>query len=346
MRAAIFREFRGPIRIEEVPVSPLASHGARILVKACGICRSDWHAWMGHDRDVPLPHVPGHELAGVIHEVGSSVKRFKVGDRVTVPFCCGCGTCYQCSIGNTHICDAHSQPGFTHWGAFAEQVDIEQADVNLVALPDGIDFLTAASLGCRFITAFRALVDQARVSAGQWVAIHGCGGVGLSAIEIAKAAGALVIAIDIQPSRLDSAKRLGADEIIDASRIDVVQRIREITNRGADVSIDALGHPQTCWNSIACLAKRGKHVQVGLMLADHAAPAIPMDAVIAKELEIYGSHGMQSTQYGRIFSMIEKGLVSPQKLLSDTVSLQRGVELLMRFAEFPNSAMTVIDLTL
>jgi alcohol dehydrogenase len=301
---------------------------------------------MGHDRDVPLPHVPGHELAGVIQEVGSSVKKFKVGDRVTVPFCCGCGTCYQCSLGNTHICDAHSQPGFTHWGAFAEQVDIEQVDINLVALPEGIDFQTAASLGCRFITAFRALVDQARVSAGQWVAIHGCGGVGLSAIEIAKAVGALVIAVDIQPSRLDSAKRLGADEIIDANRVEVVQRIREITSRGADVSIDALGHPQTCWNSIACLAKRGKHVQVGLMLADQASPSIPMDAVIAKELEIYGSHGMQPTQYGRIFSMIEKGLVSPQKLLSDTVSLQRGVELLMRFAEFPNSAMTVIDLTL
>lgn len=345
MRAAVFREFQGPIRIEEVPDRRVEAHSVCIDVKACGICRSDWHAWMGHDRDVPLPHVPGHELAGVVSSVGENVRRFRVGERVTVPFCCGCGTCLQCVTGNTHICDSHSQPGFTHWGAFADQVIIQHADVNLVRLPEAIDYPTAASLGCRFITAFRALVDQARVSAGQWVAIHGCGGVGLSAIEIAKAVGALVIAIDIQPNRLRTAKQLGADECIEGTD-NVVQRVRAITGSGADVSIDALGHPTTCWNSIACLAKRGRHVQVGLMLADQSSPAIPMDIVIAKELEIYGSHGMQPTQYGRIFSMIEKGLLSPQNLLSDTVSLERGVELLSRFAEFPNSGITVIDLTL
>ncbi|MEI6525528.1 MAG: zinc-dependent alcohol dehydrogenase family protein [Planctomycetota bacterium] len=346
MRAAIFRSFQGPIAIEDVPEPVPNQHAAVIEVRACGICRSDWHAWMGHDTDVALPHVPGHELSGVIAALGKSVQRFRVGQRVTVPFCCGCGSCIECRSGNTHICDNHSQPGFTHWGAFADQVLIQQADTNLVALPDSIDFVSAASLGCRFITAFRALIDQAQLKQDQWIAIHGCGGVGLSAVMIAKALGAKIIAIDVQESRLESARNFGAEAILDASKVDVVSAIREITQRGAHVSIDALGHPQTCYNSIECLAKRGRHVQVGLMLAEHARPAIPMASVIAKELEIYGSHGMQPTHYPRIFEMIAAGKLAPERLVSNTVGLEDGAKLLTQMAEFPNSGMTIIDFSL
>ena len=317
-----------------------------IEVRACGICRSDWHAWMGHDTDVALPHVPGHELSGVIAALGKSVQQFRVGQRVTVPFCCGCGSCIECRSGNTHICDNHSQPGFTHWGAFADRVLIQHADTNLVALPDSIDFVSAASLGCRFITAFRALIDQAQLKQDQWIAIHGCGGVGLSAVMIAKALGAKIIAIDVQESRLESARNFGAEAVLDASKVDVVSAIREITQRGAHVSIDALGHPQTCYNSIECLAKRGRHVQVGLMLAEHARPAIPMASVIAKELEIYGSHGMQPTHYPRIFDMIASGKLAPERLVSNTVGLEDGAKLLTQMAEFPNSGMTTIDFSL
>ncbi len=346
MRAAIFRSFQGPIAIEDVPEPVPNQHAAVIEVRACGICRSDWHAWMGHDTDVALPHVPGHELSGVIAALGKSVQQFRVGQRVTVPFCCGCGSCVECRSGNTHICDNHSQPGFTHWGAFADRVLIQHADTNLVALPDSIDFVSAASLGCRFITAFRALIDQAQLKQDQWIAIHGCGGVGLSAVMIAKALGARIIAIDVQESRLESARNFGAEAILDASKVDVVSAIREITQRGAHVSIDALGHPQTCYNSIECLAKRGRHVQVGLMLAEHARPAIPMASVIAKELEIYGSHGMQPTHYPRIFDMIASGKLAPERLVSNTVGLEDGAKLLTQMAEFPNSGMTIIDFSL
>ena len=186
-------------------------NGVVIEVKANGICRSDWHGWMGHDPDIHLPHVPGHELAGVIAAVGKNVRRWQVGDHVTLPFVCGCGTCPQCLSGNQQVCDHQFQPGFTHWGSFAQYVAIHYADDNLVRLPEEIDFVTAASLGCRFVTSFRGIVDQGRVSAGQWVAVHGCGGVGLSAIMIASAAGAQVLAVDIDDAKLEFARSIGAE---------------------------------------------------------------------------------------------------------------------------------------
>jgi alcohol dehydrogenase len=104
---------------------------------------------MGHDKDIVLPHVPGHEFAGIIQAVGKNVRHWKVGDRVTVPFVCGCGVCPQCHSGNHQVCDTQFQPGFTHWGSYAEFVAIENADINVVGLPDEMDFITAASLGCR-----------------------------------------------------------------------------------------------------------------------------------------------------------------------------------------------------
>ncbi|MBM3963709.1 MAG: zinc-dependent alcohol dehydrogenase family protein [Planctomycetes bacterium] len=343
MKAAIFEQYHGPISVREVATPKMHEDAVLISVKACGICRSDWHAWMGHDPDVLLPHVPGHELAGVIANVGSSVSKWKIGDRVTVPFCCGCGSCFECRRGNSHICDSHTQPGFTHWGSFAELVEIRHADLNLVALPEFVDFIAAASLGCRFITAFRGIVDQGKLAEGEWLAVHGCGGVGLSSISIAKSLGAKVIAIDIRAERLALAARLGADACIEGTGDDVIRRVREISGRGADVSIDALGHHRTCWNSIECLAKRGRHVQIGLMLGDQSNPAIPMATVIAKELEIYGSHGMQPTQYSRIFECMENETVNPKALVTNVVDLESGAKLLMEFDRFPNAGMTVIE---
>jgi alcohol dehydrogenase len=229
-------------------------------------------------------------------------------------------------------------------GAFAERVEIRHADINLVGLPESIDFLTAASLGCRFATSFRAIVHQGRVAAGDWVAVHGCGGVGLSAVMIANAVGGQVIAIDVQPERLAAACQMGAKEVIDGSKCDVVKRIREITGRGANVSLDALGNHTTCWNSIECLTKRGRHIQVGLMLGEQSNPPIPMSSVIGKELEIYGSHGMQSVEYQRMFRMIQSGQLRPQQLISDTVTLEQGAQLLTRMDEFPNAGITVIEI--
>jgi alcohol dehydrogenase len=299
---------------------------------------------MGHDSDIRLPHVPGHELAGIVEVAGKDIRRWKAGDRVTLPFVCGCGECPQCISGNHQVCDHQFQPGFTHWGSFARFVAVDYADLNVVRIPDEISFVTAASLGCRFATSFRAIVDQGRVASGQWVAVHGCGGVGLSAIMIASAAGANVVAVDIADDKLDFARSIGATATLNARGAkDVVDGIMEITRGGAHLSIDALGSPATCFNSVACLRKRGRHVQVGLMLGDHSSSPIPMDKVIARELELVGSHGIQAYQYPRLFEMIRTGKLRPELLVGKTISLEEGSIALTEMDSFKGTGVTVID---
>jgi len=343
MKAVVFEAFGGAPRLQNVPDPTPVPDGVVVQVMATGVCRSDWHGWVGHDTDIVLPHVPGHELAGVVQAVGRDVRRWRVGDRVTVPFVGGCGHCPQCASGNQQVCERQFQPGFTHWGSFAQYVSIHHADLNLVRLPDELDFTTAASLGCRFVTSFRAVVDQARTSAGQWVAVHGCGGVGLSAIMIASAVGANVVAVDLSDDKLALAKAVGAVATVNARSVpNVVEAVAEITGGGAHVSLDALGHPTTCFNSISNLRRRGRHVQVGLMLGEHTTPAIPMSKVIAHELEIYGSHGMQAHRYDALFAMMESGKLAPDKLVGRQINLEQSIEALMNMDKFQGTGVTVV----
>jgi alcohol dehydrogenase len=343
MRAAIYQQFREPLTVSQVGDPTPPDDGVVIAVKATGLCRSDWHGWMGHDPDIRVPHVPGHEFAGVIAAKGKLVSRWNVGDRVTVPFVCACGICRPCRSGNEQVCDHQFQPGFTHWGSFAEYVAIHRADLNLVRLPDEMSFAIAASLGCRFATSFRAVVDQARVTAGQWVAVHGCGGVGLSAIMIARALGAQVIAIDITAEKLDFARSIGAHATLDArEHADIPAAVRDLTHGGADVSIDALGSVQTCFNSVACLRKRGRHIQVGLMTGTESRPALPMDQVLSKELEIIGSHGMQAHRYPAMLEMIRAGTLEPGKLLGRSVTLEEAARMLPQLDASISPGVTII----
>ncbi len=344
MKDAIFEAFQAPLSIQNVPDPDPALDGVVIRVEATGICRSDWHGWMGHDSDINLPHVPGHELAGLIEAIGPEVKRWQVGDRVTVPFAVGCGHCPECLAGNQHICDNYFQPGFTAWGSFAEYVAIPYADVNLVELPEELDFVTAASLGCRFITSFRAVVVQGRTQPGDWVVVHGCGGVGLSAVMIAQAMGARVIGVDIKPAALTLAKSVGATHVLNSRAVpNVVEAIQELTGGGAHVAIDALGSSETCRNSVLSLRKRGRHVQVGLMVADYKDALIPMNLVIAKELELLGSHGMQAHQYPGMLDMIMSGRLQPKQLIGGTVSLEESLTALTSMTDFALTGVTVID---
>ncbi|OLP55668.1 alcohol dehydrogenase [Rhizobium rhizosphaerae] len=344
MKAMLFEAFGQTPEVLTVPDPTPSRDGVVIEVKATGLCRSDWHGWMGHDTDIRLPHVPGHEFAGVVAAVGPDVRRFRVGERVTVPFIAACGHCKECHAGHQQVCEAQFQPGFTHWGSFADFVAIDRADHNLVRLPEAMDFPTAASLGCRFATSFRAVADQGRVKGGEWVAVHGAGGVGLSAIMIAAALGARVVAIDVAEPKLALARALGATASVNSREVaSVVEAVREITGGGAHVSIDALGHPETCFNSIANLRRRGRHVQVGLMLADHAKPEIPMAQVIAHELEIYGSHGMQAWRYDAMLAMIEAGSLQPQRLLGETISLESAVTALTEMGRKAPDGITIID---
>jgi alcohol dehydrogenase len=345
MKAIIFEEFAAPLKIASVADPAPDKDGVIIKVMASGICRSDWHGWLGRDPDIKkLPHIPGHELAGTIEEIGRDVKKWKRGDRVTVPFVCGCGSCPECKSGNHQVCDNQFQPGFTGWGSFAQYVAIRYADTNLVHLPDEIDFVTAASLGCRFSTSFRAIQSQGDVKPGNWVAVHGCGGVGLSVVMIANTLSANVIAIDINAEALNLAKSLGAKIVINAKeRTDIVEEIREATERGADVSIDALGSVTTCSNSILCLRKGGRHVQVGVMVGDDYLPKLPMHQVIARELQIYGSHGMQSSKYGSIFDLISSGKLNPGLLVGKRIQLEEVPKIIEHMDKYEGVGVTVID---
>lgn len=345
MKAVRYEKFEGPIRLVEMPDPKPAPDGVVVKVGASGLCRSDWHGWKGHDVDVKVPHVPGHEFAGTVIETGKDVRKWRKDDRITVPFSMGCGTCERCRAGDEQICDRYYQPGFTGPGTFAEYVALPYADVNLVRLPDAMTFTTAALLGCRFATAYRAVVGQGRTQAGEWVAVHGCGGVGLSAAMIARALDARVIGVDIGTDKLAMARACGAEVVIDAKQTgDVPAAIREVTGGGAQVSIDALGSPVTCRNSILSLRKRGRHIQVGLLLADQAEPPVPMSQVIARELEIRGTHGLQAREYAGMLDLIVKGKLHPEKLLGRTITLAQVGDELRKMGEFPGAGVTVARL--
>jgi len=344
MKAVVYEAFNSLPDIRHVPDPECTGSAAVIKVLSTGLCRSDWHGWMGHDPDIRLPHVPGHELAGVVIESGRNVRNWMPGDRVTVPFVGGCGGCPQCLSGNQQVCDHQFQPGFTHWGSFAEFVAIDYADINLVRLPESLDYPAAASLGCRFATSFRAVVDQGRVKSGEWVAVHGCGGVGLSAIMIAHACGARVVAIDIGNDKLKLARELGAEHTINSLETDnTVAAVRELTGGGAHLSLDALGDPRTCFNSIANLRKRGRHVQVGLLLGDLSSPSVPMARVIADELEILGSHGIQAWRYDAMWRLIASGQLHPERLIGRIISLEESIPALLAMDSFNSSGITIID---
>jgi len=345
LKAVLYDAFRALPTIETVPDPSPPPHGVVVRVKATGVCRSDWHGWCGHDPDIMLPHVPGHELAGIVEAVGKDVTSWRGGERVTVPFVGGCGSCPPCQDGDHQVCDNQFQPGFTHWGSFADHVAIHFADINLVALPEAMEFATAASLGCRFATSFRAVVDQGKVQPGQWVAVHGCGGVGLSAIMIAQAFGASVVAVDLADDALTLATSLGAAATVNATDCpNVAEAIRDITNGGAHISIDALGHTTTCTNSISGLRKRGRHIQIGLMVADHATQQIPMDRVIAHELEILGSHGMQAHRYDGMLAMIQAGKLAPEKLIGQRINLEQSIDALVTMDRPQAAGITVVTI--
>jgi len=349
MKAALYHQFRGPIAVEEV-IKPKAPPGGVVVeVRANGVCRSDWHGWCGHDGDIQsLPHVPGHELAGVITEIGPGVHKFSVGDRVVSPFILSCGTCAECSVlHQPTVCSKQQQPGFHLWGSFAEFVALPRADLNLMHLPADVDFESAASLGCRFTTAFRAVVTRGNVKKGSTVAVLGCGGVGLSAIAIAKALGARVVAADVNLKARDAATALGADVVLDAGLddADLREALRESTKGGADVSVEAAGAASSVVNSVYALRRGGRMVQVALPLGRHAGPPVPMALAAAWELELVGSHGAEAADLPKVLGMVREGRLRPGDLVVEKVCLSAACNHLMAMDAEKESAggMRVIN---
>ncbi len=345
MRAMVVDAVGARPEVREVPEPVAPDSGVVVEVVATGLCRSDWHAWAGHD-DIVFPHVPGHELAGVVREVGREVGRWRVGDRVTVPFVCGCGRCEWCRAGQAQVCPDQEQPGFTHWGSFAEYVALHAADTNLVALPESVGFAAAAALGCRFATAYRALAARAGVAEGEWVTVVGAGGVGLSSVMIARALGARVVAVDRNPEALAAAAALGAEHTLLAGgtdTTDVPSAVADLTGGGSHVAVDAVGSEQTCADAVLSLRRRGRHVQVGLLPPVEGHPRVPMARVIAWELDLLGSHGMAARDYPGMMRLVEHGVLAPERLVERTVGLDEAAALLPGFDRATVAGMTMID---
>ena len=347
MRAVRFDAFGDMPYVADVPVPAAAAGGAVIRVEAAGLCRSDWHGWQGHDLDIrSLPHIPGHEFAGVVHAVGDGVRRVRVGDRVVVPFVCGCGECMWCVSGSAQVCPNQWQPGFHGPGSYAEFAAVPWADFNLVALPRSLPFDMAASLGCRFATSYRGIVDVAGVSAGEWVAVFGCGGVGLAAVMIARSLGARVIGIDINAHALALAAHAGAEITVDASTCDAVEEIRAVVPQGADVAVDALGSAGTAGSATRSLRIHGRHLQIGLLppavIGDQAT--VPMHTVISREISVHGSHGMAAADYPRLLADIGAGLLDPAQFIARTITLGDAPGALVEMSAGTEPGITIIRL--
>ncbi|MDE0853806.1 MAG: alcohol dehydrogenase catalytic domain-containing protein [Nevskia sp.] len=324
MKALVLNGVR-QIAIREVPAPSLTEGGALIRVHANGVCRSDWHAWVG---DIPreYPVILGHEMTGVVEEVGWGVSRFKKGDRVVVPFSGGDGTCELCQSGHSNLCESALIAGKAYSGGYAEYVNVPLADRNVVHLPEEISFGDGAALGCRFMTSFHGLVDRAEVRPGEFVVVFGCGGVGLSAVNIAASLGATVIGVDINPENLKLAEFMGAEFIINSRDVDAVQAVAELTKGGAHVAVDALGIAQTCVDAIRSLRKQGRHLQVGLTTQKEAGHiAVPIDLIVRKELKVIGSLGMSSHRFPAMMSMVARGVLTPGRMVTGEIGLS-GVE--------------------
>lgn len=343
MKAAVLEAFNEPLVIKQVEYPKLQPDGVILKLEATGVCRSDLHGWSGHLPVKGLPHILGHEMSGVVEEVGKDIRNFKKGDRVIVPFSQGDGTCPYCQSGHNNICEDMRLVGFHFDGGFAEYIHIPDADFNLLHLPENIDFVTASAMGCRFMTAFHGVVSRGNICPGEWVSVYGSGGVGLSAIQIASAAGANVIAVDIADDKLEFAKQMGAVATVNSKETNAPEAIKEITKGGANFSIDALGINDTFLNSILSLNKHGRHLQLGMSSNPNGGMTpLPINLILLNELTLVGSVGMPVPEFRQMLQMVERGKIDPGKLVTKQIALDDINEAFEDMTKYSGFGVSVI----
>lgn len=350
MRTAQMTAYRRPLQVVEVPLVRPRGDGALVRVEASGVCRSDWHfwnqdlTWIGFN--LTLPANTGHEVGGVVEEVGRDVRTIKIGDRVTIPFHESDGICPQCRAGFHNLCDHMIVPGLHRGGGWAQYVTVTAADLNCIKLPEGVDTLSAAALGCRYMTAYHAVIGQGRMRPGEWVAVHGCGGVGLSAVQIAAAADALVVAVDVDDRKLGKAREEGAVATINARGLtpeQVGQAVKDATGGGTHMSIDALGRGFTFHQSFHSLRKRGRHVQVGITSQEESGQvALPLDLLTLMELEVVGSLGNPQPKYEELLALVAQQKLRPARLITRKIALDEVNDTLERMTRFETVGFEVI----
>ncbi len=342
MRAAVLAEFKSPLRIENLPEPDCPEDGVILRVLACGVCRSDWHGWTGEHRLVRPGRVLGHEYCGEVVDAGPRTE-WRVGDRLIAPFILACGSCPACRAGDSTTCVDQVVPGFSSQGAFAEFVAVPRGH-NLVRLPGTLEPALAAGLGCRVTTAWHALTGRAALRPGEWLAVHGTGGIGLAAVILGQAMGARVIAVDVVSEKLDLARKLGAEQTVDARAGDAAQAVQDLSSGGAHVSVDALGKPETVNASLRSLRPLGRHVQVGLPAVHDAQMPMDVLAIYMGQLAIYGTRGMPAWRYPSLLGLIEAGRVDLSPLVSRHIGLTGvSAELAAMDGATPPGAAVVTD---
>ncbi|HSC04902.1 MAG TPA: alcohol dehydrogenase catalytic domain-containing protein [Solirubrobacteraceae bacterium] len=348
MKAARLVEIGAPLVIEDVAEPDPGPGDAVVHVEFEGICRTDWHVWKGDWTWIglapALPVTMGHEFAGTVTAVGPNVSTINIGDRVAVPFHEACGKCGYCRSGRTNLCDALEFLGISHDGGYAQYVNVLNADLNCVPLPDGVSFDAAAALGCRFMTAWHALQHQAALRAGEWLAVHGVGGIGLSAVQIGTALGAGVVAVDIDDRKLAAAREQGAAATVNARETDVIGAVKEATGGGAHVALGGLGVAALVQNALMSLRKGGRLVQVGLTSKEEQGiVGIPLDELIEAELTIVGSVGNPHVHLPALLSVVADGRLDPAGLVTERIPLGDAHAVLERMTSFDTIGFALID---
>ncbi|MBI4491957.1 MAG: zinc-binding dehydrogenase [Chloroflexi bacterium] len=318
MRAAVFHAPHAPLALEEAPEPRCGERDILIQVAACGLCHSDLH-YIDHGVKTfkAPPLILGHEASGVVVEVGAAARDFKVGDRVLIPPIIPCNTCRSCRSGRANVCERLQMFGNDVDGAFAQYVAAPAAEC--FHLPEEIPLVEASVISDAVTTPFHGVRNRARVQAGETVAIFGCGGVGLNAVQVAALLGAIVIAVDISPEKLEWARRFGAVEAINPRDVpDVPRAIRRLTGGGADVAVEAIGRPQTQEQAFSSLRGGGR-----LLLMGFSAESMALNAgrTTYREIEVIGTLGCRPVDFPAVIELVRRGKLQVVPLVTGRFAL-------------------------
>jgi propanol-preferring alcohol dehydrogenase len=329
-----------PLELQEVPVPVVGESDILVRVRAAGICHSDVHYRAGRSPVHPLPLTLGHEVAGVVEQIGAQVPSVNVGDRVCLHYNITCGDCYYCSTGNEQFCGKGLMLGHYTDGGYAEYIAVPAR--NAFALPDEIPFEQGATLMCASATAFHAL-RKSRLKAGETAAVFGVGGLGMSAIQLAKAFGALdVFAVDINDDKLELAAGYGAIPV-NAQRVAPVAEIRRLTNgKGVDVAVELIGLPQTMRQTVQCLGVMGRAIIAGI--GDRPLEIDTYRELLGNEAEIIGSNDHLLQELPLLVEMARRKVLDTSRVVTRVVPLDADAinQTLDALEQFSGDVRTVI----
>jgi 2-desacetyl-2-hydroxyethyl bacteriochlorophyllide A dehydrogenase len=321
MKAVRLVEIGQPLELHDIPIPDVGPQDVLVKVKAAGICHSDAHYRAGVSPVRPLPMTLGHEVAGIVEEIGETVAGTQPGDRVCLHYMVTCGHCEYCHMGSEQFCTSGSMIGKYRPGGYAEYISLPVR--NVFKLPEEIPFEQAAIMMCSSSTSFHAL-RKARIKAGETVAVFGVGGLGKSAVQLAYAMGALqVFGVDLNPDKLALAEEYGAIPI-NASQVDAVKEIKRLTNgRGVNVALELIGLPVTMRQAIECVGVFGRIALVGL--SDKTVEVNPYVELLGKEAEIIGVADHLASEIPTLIKFVRSGKLDLSRVISHTIPLEADV---------------------